>query len=75
MTQTAFPAPVPTRSRAYVGLFAASGACFVLGFLLLVVGLKTSSLMLVYASIAASVLWLPLLIAGIVVLALESRRR
>lgn len=74
MTQTAFPAPVPTRSRAHIGLFAASGACFVLGFLLLVVGLATSSLVLVYASIAASVLWLPLLIAGAVVLALESRR-
>lgn len=73
MTQPAYPAPLPSRSRAHLGFFAAGGACFVLSFLLLMAGLSTTSLVLVYASIAASIIWLPLVIVGIVLLVRDSR--
>src|SRR5207248_2618536 len=62
----------PVRRRASTRWFIAAGACAPVSFVLLIVGLEAKGLTIVYLSIAISVLWLPLLIVGLVLLALET---
>ena len=69
----AYP-PLPRTRLPFVAAFVAAGVCFALSFLLLVAGLTAPSLALVYLSIAASLLWLPLLVVGVVLAVVDSRR-
>ena len=66
--------PQPRQRRASVPVFVAAGVCFGLSFLLLVAGLMVPSLALVYLSIAASLLWLPMTLTGVVLAVVEGRR-
>ena len=65
--------PAPSPKPAVVPWFVAAGICFALPFVLLVVGLSTASLAMVYASIGLSVLALPVFVVALVQLVRANR--